>query len=128
MKLHMDARTGDNRVRAYDRTSVRINEITYRHSLLLMPEEIVADWPPTALAELRAEHLQQVVALAPEVVLLGTGTQLRFPPPAILAPLHHAGIGVEVMSTDAACRTYNILSGEGRRVLAALLIAEETTG
>ncbi|MDY6813791.1 MAG: Mth938-like domain-containing protein [Pseudomonadota bacterium] len=128
MKLHLDARTGENRVRGYDRTSVRINETTYRRSLLLMPEEIVADWPPATLADLRAEHLEQVAALAPEVVLLGTGARLCFPPPATLAPLHHAGIGVEVMSTDAACRTYNILSGEGRRVLAALLIAEQAAG
>ena len=63
-----------------------------------------------------------MVELAPEIVLLGTGAQFRFPEPALLAPLYKAGIGVEVMDTPAACRTYNILLGEGRNVVAALLV------
>ena len=65
-----------------------------------------------------------LVGHKPEVVLLGTGARLRFPPAAVLAPLTRAGIGVEVMDTAAACRTYNILAGDGRRVVAALLMIE----
>jgi uncharacterized protein len=72
---------------------------------------------------LAADHMAAIVELAPEIVLLGTGASLRFPEPALLAPLYKAGIGVEVMDTPAACRTYNILLAEGRKVLAAVIVA-----
>lgn len=84
-------------------------------------------WGTPAFDGLGAEHFallapQEAAAPRPELVLFGSGTRLRFPRPAWLRPLIEAGIGVETMDTAAACRTWNILTGEGRRVLAALLV------
>jgi uncharacterized protein len=76
----------------------------------------------TAIEGLAADHFAAIVELAPEIVLLGTGARFTFPMPALLAPLYKAGIGVEAMDTPAACRTYNILLGEGRNVVAALIV------
>ena len=75
-----------------------------------------------SIETLSADHIAAIVELAPEIVLLGTGPAFRFPDAARLAPLYKAGIGVEVMDTPAACRTYNILLGEGRNVVAALIL------
>lgn len=93
----------------------------YTRSLIISRQALLTDWPPQTLAELQAEHLASALDLNPEVVLLGTGARLQFPDPAYTAPLLERGIGVEIMDTAAACRTYNILIGEERRVVAALL-------
>ena len=69
-----------------------------------------------------ADHIGGLLASAPEIVLLGTGTRLQFPPAAVLRPLIDARVGYEIMDTGAACRTYSILMAEGRRVLAALIV------
>lgn len=98
--------------------------VTLNASLIVSPEQLLTDWPPQTLAELQAEHWASVLALRPEVVLLGTGARLVFPPPAVLSACYQAGIGVEVMDTGAACRTFNILAAEGRNVVAALLQIE----
>jgi uncharacterized protein len=87
----------------------------------------VADWgpaPPDRLrpAELRSEHLEPALAMGPQVVIIGTGQRQQFPDPAVYFALLEQGIGVEIMDTGAACRTYNILAGEGRRVVAALML------
>jgi uncharacterized protein len=83
---------------------------------------VLADWPVPALAALAPEHVALLAGLGAEIVLLGTGQRLAFPPPALLAPLAAARIGVEVMDSNAACRTYNILMAEGRRVAAAIIL------
>ncbi|MDR0275725.1 MAG: Mth938-like domain-containing protein [Burkholderiaceae bacterium] len=97
------------------------------HSVLIDPAGRPQPWGAAAFEALGAHHfaalaLPQESAPAAELVLLGSGARLRFPPPAWLRPLIEAGIGIETMSTPAACRTWNILSSEGRRVLAALVI------
>ena len=79
-------------------------------------------WPCTRFDELNATHFETLAALDAELILFGSGRQLRFPPPGWLRPLMAKRIGVETMDTAAACRTYNILVGEGRRVVAALLL------
>ncbi len=79
-------------------------------------------WHAGPFGTLAAADLAPLAALAPEVLILGTGKAFGFPHPSVLAPLHAAGIGVEVMDTRAACRTYNILLGEGRRVVAAIIV------
>jgi uncharacterized protein len=89
-------------------------------SCLLSARQLVTEWPPQQLAELAAEHLQAIHALGPELLLLGSGDKLRFPAPAQQAALVGQGIGYEVMNTAAACRTYNLLVAEGRKVVAAL--------
>jgi uncharacterized protein len=80
------------------------------------------DWDCERFEDLHAAHFDQLAGLRPELVLFGSGTRLRFPPPAFLRELMAQRIGMETMDTLAACRTYNILAGEGRHVMAALLI------
>ena len=80
------------------------------------------DWNCTSFEQLTAEHFALLAETKPELVIFGSGPRLRFPPPAFLRVLMSQRIGIETMDTMAACRTYNILAGEGRRVIAALLI------
>ncbi|MEN8170896.1 MAG: Mth938-like domain-containing protein [Pseudomonadota bacterium] len=89
-------------------------------SCLLSPEHLIDDWPPQQMAELTTEHLQALKGLKAEVLLLGSGKAMRFPSTEQLAALVRLGIGYEVMDTAAACRTYNVLVSEGRKVAAAL--------
>jgi uncharacterized protein len=101
---------------------VHINALRVTRSCIVAPDRLVTDWAPRALEELAGEHLTVLFDFLPEVVLLGVGARLRFPAPGLLGPLLERKIGVEVMDTPAACRTYNLLKGDGRRVVAALLI------
>ncbi|MCV6639525.1 Mth938-like domain-containing protein [Candidatus Albibeggiatoa sp. nov. NOAA] len=119
MKLHLD-RTSANNIQRYDRDSVVINEQNYDHSLIVMPEYL-SDWDVKNFDDLDIEHFKRLRALQPELVILGTGLQQQFPSPQLYAPLIEANIGLEVMDRLAACRTYNILVAEGRKVLAALI-------
>ncbi len=104
--------------------ATRIRQEVLTRSLVITPEHLDRDWPPQAYDDLESAHFEAVAALEPEVVLLGTGARLRWPDPTIIAPLMQAGIGFEVMDTAAACRTYNILMADGRRVAAALMMIE----
>lgn len=89
-------------------------------SCLLSARQLITDWPPQQLTELSADHLQAIHKLEPELLLLGSGDRLHFPAAAQQAALVGLGIGYEVMDTAAACRTYNLLVAEGRKVVAAL--------
>ncbi|MGD8576928.1 MAG: Mth938-like domain-containing protein [Thiohalophilus sp.] len=91
-------------------------------SVILTREELTCDWTPQNYDELEAEHLTTLLAYEPELILLGTGEQLRFPDSETMASVQQAGVGLEVMDTAAACRTFNILVGEGRKVVAALMM------
>lgn len=91
-------------------------------SLILTGRQVIAEWGPNQLKELTAAHMEMILDLDPELVLLGTGTKQQFPPMDVLSRFHQAQIGVEVMDTAAACRTFNILVAEGRHVVAALLM------
>ena len=122
MKIEREAAEGRNLFTGYGEGWVEVNRQRYTASLLVSGDRITADWPLASLGELAADHLAAVLELEPEVVLLGTGATFAFPEPARLASLHKAGVGVEVMDTAAACRTYNILLGEGRNVVAALIV------
>jgi len=121
LKLHADARTNLNTVTAYGPGFIEVNEARQHGHLLLTPEAPVQSWAVTGFEALRVEDFEPVLALRPEIVLLGTGQRQRFPHPRLTAKLARAGIGVEAMDTAAACRTYNILMTEGRRVLGAFL-------
>ena len=125
MKIHLESGLGQNLIRAYAPGQVTINEEVYTCSLIVTPEQIIADWPPASPANLLAAHFEVIASLSPEVFILGTGARLLFPAPNIIRPLVEAGIGVEVMDTGAACRTYNILMSDGRRVAAALMMIED---
>jgi len=95
------------------------------HSLVIGSGGEKFDWNCTRFEQLTAEHFALLAETKPELVIFGSGTRLRFPPPAFLRLLMAQRIGLETMDTLAACRTYNILAGEGRRVVAALLIEAE---
>ena len=124
MKIHLETGAGANIIRSYGAGKITVNQQTYTASLIIMPDKIVDFWGPKSAAELDLKDFQRIADLQPEVVVLGTGSRLRFPAPAATQPLVQARIGLEVMDTAAACRTYNILMGEGRRVAAALLMIE----
>lgn len=93
-------------------------------SLILTGRHAITEWEPNQLNELTAAHLEAILVLEPELVLLGTGSRQQFPAMEIMSPLHRARIGTEVMDTAAACRTFNILVAEGRHVAAALMMIE----
>jgi len=117
-----EADTSDSlTIRSYEPGAVIIGEARFTHSVLLTPER-VTDWPPADIQSLESAHFDQLLALQPELVVLGTGDSQAFPPPQTYAALMGRGIGIEIMNTGAACRTYNILMSEGRRVAAALII------
>lgn len=90
-------------------------------SFVISPRHLIRDWPPTHIDSLVEKHLEVLADLQPEVVILGTGHRLQFPEMKILAQLHNQQIGVEIMDTAAACRTYNILMTEGRFVVAGMI-------
>jgi uncharacterized protein len=122
LKFEREQADGKNAFTGYGEGYVEINGQRHTQSLVVSGGRLVTDWPVASLEGLRADHMAAIVELKPEIVLLGTGARFQFPPPALLAPLYKAGIGVEVMDTPAACRTYNILQGEGRDVAAALIV------
>lgn len=121
MKLHQDAAGGLNTVTAYGPGWVEINRQRHEGPVLLAPEGEVRTWEVASFDALAPEHFARLLEQGPEIVLLGTGRVQRFPHPRLTAALQAARVGVDAMTTQAACRTYNILMAEGRRVLAALL-------
>jgi len=121
LKLHADTHGSLNTVTAYGPGFVEVNRRRHAGALIVRPDGDVLAWDADAFEALSPRHFEALLGHAPEVVLLGTGTRQRFPSPALWASLARARVGLEVMDTGAACRTYNILMGEGRRVLAALL-------
>ena len=122
MKIERDPGDGRNAFTGYGAGYGEVNAKRYTSSLVVSAERIVVDWPAASVDALSADHLAAILELKPEIAIIGTGAAFRFPEPARLAPLHQARIGVEVMDTPAACRTYNILLGEGRAVVAALIV------
>ncbi|HET7369762.1 MAG TPA: Mth938-like domain-containing protein [Gammaproteobacteria bacterium] len=109
-------------IRRYGDGFIVVNEATIETSVILTPTTFDTNWPPESFDELTAAHMEMLLATEPDLVLLGTGRVQRFPKPEIMAPLYQGGVGVEVMQTAAACRTFNILLNEGRKVAAALLM------
>jgi uncharacterized protein len=121
MKLHLDAPGGTNMIRGYAPGQLRVGDAILTSSALVAATTLEA-WRPASVADLTSEDLEPLYALAPEVVLLGTGARQQFPDAALLATLYARRIGVEIMDTPAACRTYNVLVAEGRSVVAALIV------
>lgn len=135
MKLSLDHNTSRYTIRSYNTGEVVVNNERLTRSLIVTPEQLLRDWGPQTVEELELEHTRLVTELNPEIILLGTGKSLHFPRAELisaLASVHDVDflsglrkqIGVEVMDTAAACRTYNILSAEGRSVAAAILMIQ----
>jgi uncharacterized protein len=121
MKLHLANTAGINMFTAYDDDYVAVNHEKHLKNLILLPERIIHEWSPATVETLTDGDMETLIALATGIILLGTGKRLRFPPAALMRPFAAAGIGLEIMDMRAACRTYNILAAEGRKVAAALL-------
>ena len=120
MRLGLETGEG-NFIRGYREGAVVVNDRTIEANSVILPETIV-EWGPEDFDALEQAHFDALLAHKPELVLLGTGGRQRFPHPRLTRSLLERGIGVEAMATDAACRTYNIVMAEGRRVAAALLL------
>lgn len=127
MKLHSNPTQQYQTVTAYDDQGVEINAIRFDHSLIVLPELPPTQWMTSDFTQLQAEHFAPILALQPDVVILGTGHRQRFIHPKHIADLTARRIGVECMDSKAACRTYNILMAEGRKVALALIVEQTPT-
>jgi uncharacterized protein len=122
MKLHLNHTGALNSFTAYGDGFVEVNSRRFTSSIVVSGTHLEA-WHVTGIASLDADSFARALEIGPDLILIGSGSTFRFPSPKVLRPLIEARIGHEVMDTHAACRTYNILLGEGRNVLAALIVA-----
>jgi uncharacterized protein len=122
MKLHSSSTQQYQTVTGYFDGGVEINAAPYDYSLIVMPETPPNRWPVASFEDLTEAQFEAIGELAPDVVILGTGERQRFVHPRLVASLSARRIGVECMDNQAACRTYNILMGEGRKVVLALIL------
>ncbi len=123
MKLTRDARSDVNLIRGYGPGAVRIGEQLVSAHCVVAADALITDWNAPSAAQLAAAHLEPVFALKPEVVLLGTGPRQILPSLAVREAFAARGIALETMDLGAACRTYNILVQEERRVVALLFVS-----
>lgn len=124
MKFSLDDGANGYAIQSYDEQGVVINRRLFTQSLVLLPDQLIDHWRPQRFDDLQEPDFDSLARLGPDLVLLGTGNQQRFPSPLLYRSLVATGIGMEIMGTPAACRTYNILMSEGRRVAAALLLSD----
>ena len=122
MKFTLENNPDLNFIRSYSSEEVRIGEHSIRSSCIVMADALIANWPPATLDDLQVNHLEPIFELQPELVLLGTGARQRFPAAEVRAAFAAQKIGLESMDLGAACRTFNILVQEDRRVAAALFL------
>ena len=111
-------------LRRADGRSALVNERTLDRSFIIAPNTLIEDWPVRDPQSMVAADLNPVLALTPELVVLGTGAVQVFPPAEVMAACLTRGIGIEIMDTAAAARTFNVLAGEGRRVVAGFVIGD----
>jgi len=121
MDFNLEIPRGHFFIRSISDAGIRVNDDYYSSPFILAGRQIVPEWDVDSIKDINEETLQVIFDLQPELVLIGCGTTQVFLPPAIQAHFFHRNIGFEVMITDAACRTFNVLVAEGREVVAALL-------
>ncbi len=109
-------------VRRVGADTITVVDRDFHKSILLTPEQVIEDWGVTDASRLSLDDVEKIVALKPELVLLGTGERQVFPPAEVMAAFLRRGIGVEAMTNGSAARTYSLLAGEGRRVAAAFIL------
>ncbi len=122
MKFSIEDGDSNFIIRAYEQGRIVVNNESFTRSFVVTQQTLIRDWSPQTFDDIQPEHVHQLTESKPEIVLLGTGSQIQFPELALQAIIMEQGIGLEVMDTAAACRTYNILSAEGRNVTAALIM------
>ena len=121
MQLHLERPDYQYFLRGADGDHALVNDRSLRSSFIIAPDTLVEDWPLRDITTLSVADLDRMLALKPELIVLGSGATQAFPPPATLAACLQRGVGLEAMTNSAAARTYNVLAGEGRRVVAALV-------
>lgn len=122
MRFDLNMGDGANQIRGFSPGQIKINDDIYKHNVIVTPHTILP-WTIESMAQITVDNLQSLLELKPDVVLFGTGSTVVFPKQALLAPFYKANIGFEVMTTAAACRTYNVIMADGRQVVAALLLS-----
>ena len=123
MKLTLET-TNVNIIHAWEKDAIRVGDEWLRNHLIVAAERIIRDWKPELPGKLGLADLNPAIGLAPEIILLGTGARLTIPNIALMAEVAALGVGLEIMDTPAACRTYNVLTHEGRNVVAALFVGQ----
>ena len=123
MKFSEDLNSGSQVIDRYDDESITINEKMFTQSLIVSNFQIIENWPVNEINDLSNQSLQAIIELQPEVIIIGTGNQILFPRPENYSSVINMGIGIEFMNTGAACRTYNVLLSEDRKVAAGIIIA-----
>jgi uncharacterized protein len=124
MNFTLETGEGLGLIQQYGAGFVRIEAREYRSSIVVTPGSAITEWPPQSLDDLLDSHMEILIARSPEVIVLGTGRRQRFPASNLTVRILQASIGLEVMDTASACRTYNVLAAEGRNVCAALMMIE----
>ena len=125
MKIELDSTlTNPYRINSYEQGSIQIGNKHFISSLIITPSIVINDWPPQTFKDIATHHLDQIIEMKPELILLGTGRKQHFPDPDLFLHIAKLNIGFEVMDTSAACRSYNILLQENRNIAAALLMIE----
>lgn len=109
-------------IRSFVPGTIQVNDKIITHNLIISAEQLIENWAPQTAAEISKESLEAIAALAPEILIIGTGETQVFIPLAVYGDFLNQKIGVEIMSTSAACRTFNVLTAENRRVVAALIL------
>jgi uncharacterized protein len=127
MKLHATTTQQYQTVTGYEADWVEINAVRFAYSLIVLPETAPVSWQVKAFESLGRLDFAPLLAAAPDLVILGTGSRQRFVAPSLIGDLLSRRIGVECMDNQAACRTYNILMAEGRKVALALIIPDQQT-
>ena len=122
MKFAQDSQDEGYVITAYDTDSISINGKPFDSSLIIAPTQLNENWGISNVDNLCKEHIERILALKPELIIIGTGNKLVFPAVEIYAATIELGIGVDFMDTHAACRTYNILMSEGRDVVAGIIL------
>jgi uncharacterized protein len=122
MKFTLEGSANVNVIRSYSADEIRIGEHSIRSSCIVTADTLIASWPPESLEAVALNHLEPIFELRPELVLFGTGARQRFTPAEIRSAFAARGIGTEAMDLGAACRTFNILVSEERRVAAVLFL------
>jgi len=122
MQLMQDSFEGEFLIQSYDDSRIKINNEFYQHNLIISKHKLITDWPAKSITELTTKDLQVIIDLQPQIIVFGTGTVQKFPSTEALAFFYQQKIGVEIMTTGAACRTFTLLMSEARNVVAALFL------
>lgn len=121
--MQLDRETGSgNIIKSYSAGELRINDAIFTNHVIVSADDIIENWSPAIISELSIADFSAAIRSRPELIIFGTGIEQIFPPATVMTEILRQGIGFEVMDTAAACRTFNVLAGERRRIAAALML------